>query len=168
MTGRGLAALVVGLASAGVVGYLLAGRGTTRRSAPATSAAPPAAQLEALDRAALRAMLREELIALRGTHQGGEPASLPAPAAPTKVPDQAPAEATADFAPTAEQDQRYESGRQLLDGALTRGTWTRDDGRAFRAVLASVTPEQRRELLAALLPALNEGRLAPTTQGPPF
>lgn len=167
MTRRGLAGVSVGLVAAALTGYLLAGRGSQPRKAALAPA--PAAQLEALDRAALRAMLREELLALRDARPGEPAASSatsPAPTAP--VPAATDSEPTPAAPPTREQDLQYESGRQILDGALARGTWTDADRAGFRGIIMTVTREQRLELLAELAPAINEGRLKLVTAGPPF
>ena len=158
MTRRGLAALAAIAIAGAAAGYLAA----PAPAKPAPSGAlvqAPVTHVEALDREALRALLREELAALHVAI--GEPA-------PVVVTPERAAPALEREPPTPEQDENHVVGRALLDDALARRSWTPEDAGRLRVVLASVSPEQRRELIRELIPALNEGRLQPTFSGPPF
>jgi len=56
----------------------------------------------------------------------------------------------------------------VIREALARGVWGDEQASVFRALLGRVDDEGRAELMASLLPAINEGRLRLTTEGPPL
>jgi hypothetical protein len=60
------------------------------------------------------------------------------------------------------------SGQELVRGALEAKVWTEAESRDLKTIFTRVGPEQRDEILATLLPALNRGDLKPDFVGPPF
>jgi hypothetical protein len=113
---------------------------------------PAAATVAAFDAPALRAEISR--IVREAIREGAPPAERAA--TPPRV------------EPTPDNFDALASGQQILDTALARKVWTQADGQDFKALLARVTPEQREELMTALLPALNRGDLKPDFAGPPL
>ena len=56
----------------------------------------------------------------------------------------------------------------LIDAALARRTWTKEDAFAMRSLLGQVTAAQREDLLVKLIPAMNDGRVKNLVPGAPF
>jgi hypothetical protein len=141
----------------GMAGYA-AGRSTQpdRLVEPVVIAAAPEAPRDrdvALDRTAIRAMLREELTAALAPRAAPEAAD-----APTDEPP----------APTPDNDAAAARGRALVDAARRARRWTQDDATGLRAQLRAMTEEQRDEVLTALLPAINRGDVTMAFRGRPF
>jgi hypothetical protein len=58
--------------------------------------------------------------------------------------------------------------RAVFDQAFRAGVWTDGHAADLRALMGQVSPAVERELLGALVAALNEQRLALATSGPPL
>ena len=104
----------------------------------------------------LRRILREELAQ-----------AAPSSAASPLSPD-AGAEPQAQEPPSSEALDAEQRAQDLVDGALARRNWTNDDAAAMRSLLGRVTAEQREDLLGALIPAMNDGRVKNLASGSPF
>jgi hypothetical protein len=110
---------------------------------------PVAARLSEEDKLALRAMVRQEVAAMRPPSTASETessASVPPP----------PVEVIAALA----------SARDSVDDAIVRGGWTPADRRQLRARLAGVSAEKREEVMLPLIVAVNEGRVRFDGHGP--
>jgi hypothetical protein len=121
-------------------------------AAPASAVSPPAtsvvvmgptrARLDDDDRAALRAMIRDELAAQNA-------AARPAPSA----------EARPEPTLSNEQLKAYDAARAEVDQGLAAGVWTEDDRRQLRAKLAGLPGDTSVEVVRPLLIAMNGGKL---------
>jgi hypothetical protein len=168
----GIVCAVLG-ATAGIAAGRALG-GPSRRASgppPAVAASPPpgvdsplTARLDDGDRAALRAMIREELSAAR---PGAAPAAPPAAVAAAATPS-----APKDVAPPAPESPRqiraFDAAHAAIDEGLSRGTWTARDRDRLRADLATLPTETRLELEHPLIVAVNERRVQFEGRGPLF
>jgi len=102
----------------------------------------------------LRLVVREELAAAMNTSRA-DPVALGETAAPTE-------------APTPAQEAALMRANQLVAAASSRRQWTDDDADALRAELRTLTPEQQGEVLRQYAVAVNEGRIVPQGDRPPF
>jgi len=94
------------------------------------------------------------------------PAPMPPPVAPPPAEPPPPAPPHAEPAP--EHRTAVEKGRTLVARAFTSGRWGDEEARDLRAVLPELSRAEHDELMASLVPAINDGRIAVTTDGPPF
>lgn len=80
--------------------------------------------------------------------------------------------ATGETAPTDEPSPdslaAVERGLAVIETARRAGRWRSEDASALRAVMQAVTDEQRVELLAEIIPAINRGEVTPDFRGPIF
>jgi hypothetical protein len=141
-----LAALVAAAAAGYVVGSPRASTATAVPLAPRSAIVAPA-----LDLAAVRAIMREEL-ATALTEAG--------PAATPTFADLARPSAEAPPAPTPERLAAYEAAERLVDDALIRGRWSADDGARMRQLVAQLDQDQFAALARTLFPAINRGDIA--------
>jgi hypothetical protein len=154
-----VASVVLG-AALGALGHAALTRQAPPEAIPtAIRGEPPArvacnASLAPSDLAALRAEIAAAIDDRLGDRSHG-PDSPERPAAPQRR-DEPPAEAVA--AATA--------ASQVLDTALTQGTWRDADRAAFRTAFGTMTDAQRSEAMSRLLTALNEGHLHSEVVGP--
>ena len=65
-------------------------------------------------------------------------------------------------------DHAYQHGTEILDRALARGTWTRDDAGDLRLVILQLPKDQRHSLLDRLFGAVNDRRLRNDAEGAPI
>ena len=157
---RGWLPIATGLAGL-AAGWFLAGR----LGAPAETGAAvlPPLQLDAppafhadgaqgLSLEDLRRVVREELAAaaLPGGGKAREAESTPRPEL------------------TGVQVAAGQRARQLLDGAIGRGRWSDAEVDAMKGVFDQLTAEQQAEVLQHYATAVNQGRLVPETDRPPF
>ena len=70
--------------------------------------------------------------------------------------------------PSAEQEVAADQARALLGSALSRRSWTDADRDALSPQFAAMSPEQRSEWLQQYAQAVNQGRLVPESELPPF
>lgn len=112
---------------------------------------------EALDAPTLRRVLRQELAGL------AVEAAPPAPTAP-----EAPHVAEEDPETAAEHDATFVEVTERLDQALYEGVWDEDDAVFLRPRLARLRSDDRDEVMAQLVPALNSGELVQRVDGMPF
>jgi len=95
----------------------------------------------------VRTVLREELAGLRAPAEAAEGEAQPAPA-----PDEAP----------------LIRAHETLAAAMADGRWSEEDAIQMRRALATLSPEQAREVYTVLFPALNSGQLRIDVDGPPL
>ena len=122
------------------------------RSPDSLAGVARSAQAPSLDD--VRRVVREELAAARAPAGGGSAAA--AELAPTQA------------EPTPTQVAAQQRARQLIDGAISRGRWGDADVDAMQGVFHQLTPEQQAEVLQQYAMAVNQGRLVPDTDRPPF
>lgn len=67
---------------------------------------------------------------------------------------------------SSESIAAFDNVRNLLDTALTRGSWGEASRNTFRNTLHSVSPARQQELVDSLVLAINSGRLVPTAIPP--
>lgn len=102
----------------------------------------------------LRRVVREELAAQRTS-------------TPPRAADHDPlAESTASS--VAEQDAAARQARAVLDAAISRRSWTAADRDALHAQFPAMSPAQRQEWLQQYAQAVNQDRLVPDLEQPPF
>jgi hypothetical protein len=118
---------------------------------------PATARLGEDDKAALRALIREELGAERAA------AAARADAAPSTSADPA-----QQWQLSPEGLQAFDRARSRVDDGLARGAWTEDDRAELRASLAGLPTEARAELVRPLINAVNEGKVHFAGHGPLF
>jgi hypothetical protein len=70
--------------------------------------------------------------------------------------------------PTPAQDAALLRASQLLAGAISRRQWTDNDADTLRNELHTMTPEQQGEVLRQYATAVNQGRIVPQSDRPPF
>jgi hypothetical protein len=143
-----------------VAGFLIGGAGEAPATAdvsprlvvlPGADPTPQLPSVEAVTLDDLRRVVREELAALpagMGARVGGND--------------------TIPVAPTSEQNQAAEQARAVLDAALSRRSWTSTDREALAQQFADMTPGQREAWLQQYAQAVNQGRLVPESEAPPF
>jgi len=73
-----------------------------------------------------------------------------------------------DEAPTPDQASAAIQARAILDSALYRRSWTESDREALQPQFVAMTPAQRDEWLLQYAQAVNQGRLVPEGERPPF
>ena len=119
-------------------------------TAPSTSA-PSAAPVTLED---LRRVVREELAAMpqAGASPGGSDPALQDSSALS----------------IAEQNTAATQARAVLDAAVSRRSWTDDDREALHAQFPVMSAAQRDEWLQQYAQAVNQGRLIPDSERPPF
>jgi hypothetical protein len=135
-----------------------------RYSAPAmpaprlSAAGAPALRLDVAGvRADIRQILREEL---RSSDREAPGAAAIAPAGAVAAP-------AADPPPGPEAVSAYESALALVERGRQEGRW--EHSRELRALFATMTEEQRTQVIHTLLPAINAGEIAyDARSGPPF
>lgn len=145
-----------------VAGLLIGGGETEQRSVAspstavfpgtretATSAPPTSVTLEDL-----RRVVREELAAHLPEAQG-QPAPQPRFENSTATSE-------------AEQQAAATQARAMLDAALARRSWTEEDRHAILPHVMAMSPAQREEWLLQYVQAVNQGRLVPDSERPPF
>jgi hypothetical protein len=164
----GAACLLVG-AGAGVA--LSRGGGPPRATPtpPAASAAPSpeseraivlaptTARLAEEDRAALRAMIREEIGAERSTQ------ATATDAGGARAVDEPPAASL-----SSDGLRVYDRARADVDRGIARGVWTEDDRNQLRANLTGLPGKVRGEIVRPLIVAANAGKLRVEARGPLF
>jgi hypothetical protein len=96
----------------------------------------------------LRRIVREELAAMRASH--GPEAQESAAESP------------------ADQDAAATQARAVLDAALSRRSWTETDREALAHQFVLMSPAQRDEWMQKYAQAVNQGRLIPDSERPPF
>ena len=120
---------------------------TAATSAPAVTVAP----LSEPDKAALRAMIREELAAAR----------------PPPVESHEPSPAATLERPISNDDLKaYDQVRAIVADGLHRGSWTEEDRAHARRTLGSLPPEMRLELVGPLIVAVNQQKVRFEGTGP--
>jgi hypothetical protein len=70
--------------------------------------------------------------------------------------------------PSAEAEDHDIQLESLFADAQARGTWSNDDREELRMLSMRAGGERAPELMQGWVRAMNEGRLVPTTDGPPF
>jgi hypothetical protein len=146
-----------------VAGFLIGGHAGESR--PAGDARPPVVVFSGADAAPsqlpstnpvtlddLRRVVREELAALPATGNARAGNAVEAAAA----------------APTPEQSLAADQARAVLGSALARRSWTDNDREALSPQFAAMSPAQREEWLQQYAQAVNQGRLVPESELPPF
>ena len=68
----------------------------------------------------------------------------------------------------AEQNQAATQARAVLDAALSRRSWSDADREALHLQFTVMSPAQRDEWLQQYAQAVNQGRLIPDSEQPPF
>jgi len=144
-----------------VAGFLIGGRAS---EPPATADASPhlvvlpgadsATQLPSAEPVTLddlRRVVREELAAL-----------------PAGTIERAGANDAASGVSVAQQNQAASQARAVLDAALSRRSWTDTDREALAQQFADMSAAQRDEWMQQYAQAINQGRLVPDSEGPPF
>jgi hypothetical protein len=159
----GLVCLVVGAG---------AGLGLSRRTLPTKAALTPtppseaasvvvvgstSARLAEEDRAALRAMIHEELVAERSLAEARADAGHAAPS------DAQPEEALSSV-----QLKAYDRARAQVDHGLAGGVWTDDDKMQLHASLARLPVESWMDVVGPLIVAVNARKVRPERPGPLF
>jgi hypothetical protein len=131
------------------LGYL-AGAARPAPGAPVARGAAPvvAAVREPLGPMALRAIVREELARPSA-------AATPPPAAPPPVPEATP-----------EQLAAREKARTVVAQAIAVRRWGPTDRAELHALLPQLSRAEHDEIMATLVPAINEGRLTVEIDGP--
>lgn len=124
---------------------------------PAADALPTGGHGEPLDAPTLRRVLRQELASLAP----GPAPSAPAAAEPSDVREEDPEVA-------AEHDAAFAEATKRVEDALYEGVWDEQDATFLRPRLARLRPEDRDEVLARLVPALNSGEVEQRVAGIPF
>jgi hypothetical protein len=146
------AGLVVGLLIARV-----AWPAPPREPAHAADAAS-APRDQGVTRAELEAIVRE----LRADRtSGAATAAATAQAAPLAAPQPATDDESA--APSAEAMTAAADAHDVVERAIASGEWTEGDVEQLRAFESSLTSEDRNLILGALVAAINDQRLTPTT-----
>jgi hypothetical protein len=146
-----------------VAGFLIGGQAGEPR--PSGDAGPPVlvfsgtdttpSQMPSTDPVTLedlRRVVREELAALPAT--GNARAGHAVEAVTTT--------------PTPEQSLAADQARAVLGSALSRRSWTDTDREALSPQFAAMSPAQREEWLQQYAQAVNQGRLVPESELPPF
>jgi hypothetical protein len=113
---------------------------------------PSTARLADDDRAALRALVREELAA-----------SKPRADAPRADRDPAPEPSLTDA-----QLQAFDRARATVDSSIAQGTWTPENRAQLRMTMAQLPAETSLEIVRPLLIAVNEGKVRWEGHGPPL
>jgi hypothetical protein len=114
---------------------------------------PSTARLADDDRAALRALVREEIAASR-------------PHADAPGADRAPTPAEATL--TDAQIQAFDRARAAVDSGIAQGTWTPENRIELRMTMAQLPAETTMEIVRPLLIAMNEGKVRWEGHGPPL
>jgi hypothetical protein len=113
--------------------------------------------LSALDQAALRGVVREELQQALANHA---PSAAPAATSSEGAdPSPAPSQAAID---------RFDNARSDVDQGIRTGTWTAANREKLHSVLTELSPEMREALIRPLIVAANEGRIHVETGGALF
>jgi hypothetical protein len=147
---------VAGQATGSITAREVVTRGADR--APAASRPSPAlAALSAVElTAVLRAAVRDEIRSvLTEQREAGQDSNSTEETAPADEPSPDSLAAT-------------ERGLAVIGTARRAGRWRSEDASALRAVMQAVTDDQRKELLAELIPAINRGEVTPDFRGPIF
>jgi hypothetical protein len=116
---------------------------------------PTTARLADEDREALRALVREELAALR-------------PAKDSSSADRAEDRQTPEPPIAGDQIRAYDALRAKVDDSIARGVWTAEDRVQARAARASLSPRQFVETVRPLTVAVNLGKVRFEGPGPLF
>ncbi len=132
----------------------------TREADRAPAASRPSAGLAGLSavelRAELRAAVRDEIRSvLTEQRETGRESDATGETAPTDE-------------PSPDNLAAAERGLAVIETARRAGRWRSEDASALRAVMQAVTDEQRVELLAEIIPAINRGEVTPDFRGPIF
>src|SRR5437870_4216581 len=104
----------------------------------------------------LARILREELRGVLAAVGGGEDGARAKEMAAAKVLN------------TPENIEAYAKAHDVVRVALAARRWTDEDAQDLRQALASLTDDQREEILQLLFPAINRGEIVVDTKGPPF
>jgi hypothetical protein len=126
-------------------------------------AGPTTAHLADDDRAALRALIRDELAASAAKNAAPAAAGAGANAALT-----ASREPETERPLSSEDLKVYDRVRTTVDEGVARGNWTEDDRAHVHDAIRSLPPERASELVRPLFVALNEGKLHFEGRGPLF
>lgn len=156
-----LGAAAIGGALVGALGMNWWNRGEPTSASPSSYswAGPATGATEAAARELeMRRLLREEL----SRHAAAPPAAQEKESPPP--PDDAPAASTL----PPETVVHVERAHALLDAAIARLSWTREDASSFGDAMASVPPAERLELLRKFAAAVNERGMRLETGSPPL
>jgi hypothetical protein len=113
---------------------------------------PTTARLGDDDRAALRALIREELASASSRHDAKRGSSDS---------ERAEAPALSDV-----QLKRYDQARTVVDDGIAHGTWTPENRAQLRATLAGLPAETTVEIVQSLIVAVNQGKVRWEGRGP--
>jgi hypothetical protein len=164
-----ISALVLGLGLGAWSGYRL-GSAETSASAPDADIPAPVKRERCLwagradvDSDVLRALIREEMVAVLAARTGsGAAAGTPEP--PTKAVAPSPAR---DVVTPEKLAQRREAQEQI-DAILSQGVWGNEQRLSFQQKLVVLDPEQRERALQQITTAINNGTVQVGTDGPPL
>jgi hypothetical protein len=155
--------VLLGLGGGAALSRALTSQATSQRHADDGASTPPVprdvyvvgpstARLGDDDKAALRALLREELAA---QHLAAARDTASAP------PEESP---MANL--SHEQLKSYDEARSAVDDAIARGVWTSDSRADLRGTTASLPAQARVEIAQPLVVAVNSGKVHFEGHGP--
>ena len=133
---------------------------------PSVAPAPPpgivlvgatTAKLGDDDRAALRSMIHEELVAERAAAEARTDAGQGSAGEPRPARDL-----------TSDQMKVYDRARVEVDQGIARGTWNEDDRAQLHASLSTLPTETRIEIIRPLVVSVNAGKVRFDGRGPLF
>jgi hypothetical protein len=139
---------------------------TAPSQAPVVSAAAAAPRASPADVEAIRAAVRQELLAAAAA---SPPPVVPAP--PVAAPP--PPEPKQEEAPPEEREAparspEYDTAHRLIEEGLSRRAWSAEDRGQLQMLMAQLSAEEREILAKKLIVAANKGELKVDINGPLF
>ena len=115
----------------------------------------------AVDSAALRALIREEMAAALAARAGNSSA-VPQPEAVKAI-----SGSRKEVVSPEVQEQRREA-QQQIDTIVSQGVWGNEQRLSFQQRLVQLDPEEKERALQRITTAINNGTLQVSTDGPPL
>jgi hypothetical protein len=131
-------------------------------SAARWGACPPRASLDPGERSALVREITESIRAIVEGHPEAHPS--PEPSSAAEVTPHSPVAAV----PRPDAVTARKEANEIVDRALAAQIWTDSDRAAFFPLEHRLDPSDFQEVIRGLNQAMNAGRIAVRTQGPPF